>query len=61
MARFYTILKTFLPGFISLIFLISIGYTQNEPIKIGFVGDFSDVTQVYCRSSYKAARMAVAE
>jgi branched-chain amino acid transport system substrate-binding protein len=37
------------------------GYAGNDTIKIGFVGDFSDVTKEYCLSAFNAAQMAVQE
>ena len=54
-------LKVLLSAFISLILMITPGYARNDPIKIGFVGDFSDVAKAYSQSSYNAAKMAVAE
>jgi branched-chain amino acid transport system substrate-binding protein len=38
-----------------------IGHAETKPIRIGFVGDFSSVSQSYSRNAYKAAQMAVAD
>ena len=44
-----------------IIFMGASIQAQADPIKIGFVGDFSNVTKRYCLSAYQAARMAVDE
>jgi branched-chain amino acid transport system substrate-binding protein len=36
-------------------------FAQEGPIKIGFVGDFIDVSQAYTKDSFNAAQLAVEE
>lgn len=36
-------------------------YGAQEPIKIGFVGDFSSVSQAYTRNAFKVAQFVVSE
>ena len=61
MIKYKSFFNALLLGIISLIIFISTGYGQNEPIKIAFVSDFSDVTKAYCESSFNAVQMAVSE
>lgn len=43
----------------ALVLMTLNGHAQEKPIKIGFVGDFVDVSQAYTRDSFNAARLAV--
>ena len=61
MKMYDSLLRSILPIVLALIFTNTIGYAQNVPIKIGFVGDFTEVTKVYCLSAYRAAQIAVKE
>lgn len=54
----------FLRSLWAALFLLSVpagSHANSDPIKIGFVGDFSDVTKKYCLSAYEAAQLAVEE
>ncbi len=57
----FNILNTLFFTFFFITCMNPAGYTMEETIKVGFVGDFSDVSQVYTRNMYKAARLAVDE
>ena len=61
MKMYDTLPESILTAILLFIFTIISGHAQADPIKIAFVGDFSDVTKVYCRSAYRAAQMAVKE
>jgi hypothetical protein len=61
MKMYGTLIESILTATLLFILTSTPGYAQADPIKIRFVGDFSDVTKVYCRSAYWAAQMAVKE
>jgi ABC-type branched-subunit amino acid transport system substrate-binding protein len=46
-----------------IIFLLvdSLAYGEVQPIKIGFVGDFSSVSRAYTENAFKVAQFAVAQ
>ena len=46
------------------IVILSMGnkaHAGNQPVKIGFVGDFTSVSQAYTQNAFKVAKFAVAE
>ena len=61
MLSFPAIVKTALAVFLAIISFSAPGAARSAPIRIGFVGDFSDVSKAYTINAFKAARMAVAE
>lgn len=61
MKRICNTLKIFFLMFLLINTIITISYAQNETIRIGFVGDFSDVSKAYTQNMYMAAQMAVNE
>jgi len=61
MKRNVNTLKAFFLFFFLLTLIMPKGYALEKTIKIGFVGDFSDVSQAYTHNMYKAAQLAVNE
>jgi len=59
--RNFSILKIFFLTCLLLALMDTIAFAQEKTIKIGFVGDFSAVSQAYTHNMYKAAQMAVNE
>ena len=51
----------FVSGLYALFFVCSVGHCGVEPIKIGFVGDFSSVSKEYVQNMYLTAQIAVAD
>ena len=57
----FKILKSFFMICLLLTLMNTIAYSQEKTIKIGFVGDFSEVNKGYTHNMYNAAQMAVNE
>ena len=61
MKRHFTICRVFLVIWIVFFGLGGIACGGSGPIKIGFVGDFSSVSEAYTDNAFLAARMAVSD
>lgn len=46
---------------ILLIYTGLFGYSENDPIKLGFLGDFSSFSKAYTENMYLAAQLSVSE
>ena len=51
--------KTIIAGFIAVLLMCRASTAGPVPIKIGFVGDFSEVSKAYTENAFMAARMAI--
>ena len=51
----------FVSGLFALLCVYSVGHCGVEPIKIGFVGDFSSVSKEYMQNIYMAVRIAMTD
>ena len=61
MKKGFHIPKAFFFTYLFLTLISTTGYAQKDPIKIGFVGDFSNVSKTYTHNAFKASQMAVDE
>jgi branched-chain amino acid transport system substrate-binding protein len=61
MKRVFNISKAFFLTCLLFISTNTMAYTETKTIKIGFVGDFSDVSKAYTHNMYNAAQLAVNE
>ena len=53
--------KILLALFLAFISSYALGSARTAPIRVGFVGDFSDVSKAYTDNAFKAAQMAIAD
>ncbi|WP_319408055.1 ABC transporter substrate-binding protein [uncultured Desulfosarcina sp.] len=53
--------KTIIAGFIAVLLMCRASTAGPVPIKIGFVGDFSEVSKAYTENAFMAARMAISD
>ena len=57
-AKIYGIVVVSLMAFLSI---RGVGYGEPIPIKIGYVADFSSVSQAYTRNAFQAAQIAITD
>jgi branched-chain amino acid transport system substrate-binding protein len=61
MKRKFNIMKNFFLACLLLVLTGTMANASEKSIKIGFVGDFSDISKAYTHNMYQAAQMAVEE